>query len=170
MAGAQVVSSEQPQRHPRTADTWHWFHYPIGVLLVSYGTAGVLLLAIGWNGRHQEMAAYLSQTIGLAIATPALIAAKVVEVLLTLLALAGLLRRRDVWFLPALLGWIAGFAAFCVLDLWSGRFGGLAEHLLYLLGFLILLATSFGLSAQARLALAQDGSAAPAPDHLSVGQ
>ncbi len=90
--GGVAVSNEQPA--PAAAAGWHWFHYPVGIFLVAYGAAGIPLLAIGWNDRHHEMAAYLSKTIGLGIATQALVAAKVVEVLLTLLALAGLLRER----------------------------------------------------------------------------
>jgi cell division septation protein DedD len=147
---------------------WHWFHYPIGIFLVAYGTAGVLLLAIAWGDRHEEMATYLSKTIGLGIATPALLAVKTVEILLTLLALAGLMRRRDVWYLPALFGWIGGFAVFCVLDLWSGRFGGLVEHVLYLLGFLLVLAVSFALGVKVRVARAEQGPIEPSEDRPST--
>jgi hypothetical protein len=165
----QAQQSEPPVETAEPAGNWHRFHYPIGVFLVAYGTAGVLLLVIGWGDRHREMATYLSKTIGpqifgLSIATPTLLVAKLVEVLLTLLALAGLMRRRDVWYLPALFGWIGGFAAFCVLDLWSGRFGGLAEHVLYLLGFLILLAVSFTLGVKVRVSQAEQGPIAPAQD------
>jgi hypothetical protein len=142
--------NEQPA--PATAAGWHRFHYPVGIFLVAYGVAGLILLAIGWSDRHHEMATYLTKTVGLGIATPALVVAKVIEALLTLLALAGLLRRRDVWYLPAILGWVAGFAAFCVLDIWSGRYGVLVEHAVYLLGFLILLAASFAFGVKARVA------------------
>jgi hypothetical protein len=142
--------NEQPA--PATAAGWHRFHYPVGIFLVAYGAAGLVLLAIGWSDRHREMATYLAKTVGLGIATPTLVTAKVVEVLLTLLALAGLLRRRDVWYLPAILGWVAAFTAFCVLDIWSGRYSGLAEHAVYLLGFLLLLATSFAFGVKARVA------------------
>ena len=144
------MNNDQPA--PATAAGWHRFHYPVGIFLVAYGAAGIPLLAIGWSDRHREMATYLAQTVGLDIATPALVGAKAVEVLLTLLALAGLLRRRDVWYLPALLGWVAGFAAFCAFDLWSGRYGGLVEHVVYLLGFLLLLAASFAFGVKARVA------------------
>jgi hypothetical protein len=159
LRGAGAVPNEQPT--PAAAG-WHWIHYPVGIFLVAYGAAGIPLLAIGWSDRHSEMATYLAKTIGLGIATPALVGAKVVEVLLTLLALAGLLRRRDVWYLPALLGWVAGFAAFCVLDVWSGRYGGLAEHVVYLLGFLMLLAASFAFGVKARVAGVEDGALVPA--------
>ena len=170
----QTLTSPAPRREPAPGGkpdaNWHRFHYPIGVFLVAYGVAGVLLLVIGWDGRRQEMAAYLAKTIGLGIATPALITIKVVEVLLTLLALAGLLRRRDVWYLPALFGWIGGFAIFCVLDVWSGRFGGLAEHLLYLLGFVVLLAVSFALGVKVRVARAERGPIAADPDRAAAGR
>ncbi|HEX6473170.1 MAG TPA: hypothetical protein VF069_29030 [Streptosporangiaceae bacterium] len=151
-----------------SAPGWHPFHYPVGIFLVAYGTAGIPLLAVGWADRHREMATYLAKTVdravalGPGIATPALIAIKVMEALLTLLALAGLLRRRDVWYLPALLGWIAGFAALCVLDVWSGRFGGFAEHAVYLLGFAVLLAASFVLGVKARVAGFDHGRRPPA--------
>lgn len=137
---------------PTTAASWHRFHYPVGIFLVAYGAAGLALLAIGWSHRRGELATYLDKTVGLGIATPALVTVKAVEVLLTLLALAGLLRRRDVWYLPAILGWAAGFAAFCVLDVWSGRYGGLAEHAGYLFGFIVLLAASFAFGVKARVA------------------
>jgi hypothetical protein len=153
------MHDEEPAAH---ASGWHWIHYPIGIFLVAYGAAGIPLLVIGWSDRHQEMATYLDKTFGLGIATPALAGAKLVEALLTLLALAGLLRRRDVWYLPALLGWAAGFAAFCVLDLWSGRYGGLAEHVVYLFGFLLLLAASFAFGVKARVAHAEAGPGVPA--------
>jgi hypothetical protein len=149
-------------------ENWHRLHYPIGVFLVAYGVAGIFLLAVGWEGRRQEMSAYLAETIGLGIATPSLIAVKVVELLLTLFALAGLLRRRDVWYLPAIFGWIGGFGVFCVLDVWSGRFGGLAEHVLYLLGFVVLLGVSFALGVKARVARAEHGPTAPAPDRTGA--
>ena len=151
--GAGVVDHEQPAPAAAAAPAagWHRFHYTVGIFLVAYGAAGLALLAIGWSARHDEMATYLDKTVGFGIATPALIATKIVEALLTLLALAGLLRRRDVWYLPALLGWVAGFAAFCVLDVWSGRYVGLAEHAVYLLGFLVLLAASFAFGVKARV-------------------
>lgn len=65
--------------------------------------------------------------------------------------------RRDVLFVAATTGWMAGFAMFAVLDVFTGRWGGLAEHLLYLAGFVVLLFVSYGLSAKAQLA------SAPAP-------
>lgn len=165
LAAPSARPTPAPKAAPAPSETWHRYHFPVGVFLVAYGVAGVLLLAIGWDERHREMATYLAKTIGLGIATPTLIAAKVVEVLLTLLALAGLLRRRDVWYLPALFGWIGGFAAFCVLDVWSGRFGGLAEHAIYLAGFLVLLVVSFGLGVKTRVARAERDRTAQSPGH-----
>lgn len=158
------MEHEQPASAATAAPAagWHRFHYTVGIFLVAYGAAGFALLAIGWSSRHDEMATYLDKTIGLGIATSALISAKIVEVLLTLLALAGLLRRRDVWYLPALVGWVAGFAAFCVLDVWSGRYGGLVEHAVYLLGFLLLLAASFAFGVKARVLRAHAEAAHPA--------
>src|SRR5437868_3176376 len=63
-------------------------------------------------------------------------------------------RRRDMWFVPPLAGWMAGFAMFAVLDVLKGRWGGLLEHVLYLAGFVVLLFLSYGLSAKAQLAAA----------------
>jgi hypothetical protein len=162
--------NEQPA--PAAPAGWHWFHYPVGIFLVAYGAAGLPLLAIGWSDRRDEVATYMAETVGLGIATPMLVAAKVVEVLLTLLALAGLLRRRDVWYLPAILGWVSGFAAFCVLDVWSGRYGGLAEHAVYLLGFLLLLAASFAFGVKARLTAGHTAASHPddhTDDHTDAG-
>jgi hypothetical protein len=167
---AGSILAAPPPNAPESDANWHRFHYPIGIFLVAYGVAGVLLLAIGWDERHREMTTYLSKTIGLNIATPALITTKVVEVLLTLLALAGLLRRRDVWYLPAIFGWIAGFAAFCVLDVWSRQFGGLAEHFLYLIGFVVLLVVSFALGVRTRVARAERGPIAASPGSVTASR
>lgn len=110
-------------------------------------------MAIGWNDHHKEIANYLARTVGLGAspATPLLIVIKLVELLLVLITLAGVLRRKDVWFLPALLGWMAGFAAFCVLDLWAGFMGRLLEHVVYLMAFTMLLLMSYALSVKVRV-------------------
>ncbi|GLW62708.1 hypothetical protein Arub01_09520 [Actinomadura rubrobrunea] len=126
---------------------WHRFHYPIGVFAAVYGVTGMVTALISWDDRRTELAGYL----GSGAATPALVLVKAVELLLVLLTAAGLVRRRDVWLLPALTGWAAGFALFAVLDVVTGRWGGLLEHVLYLAGFAFLLFLSYALSVRARI-------------------
>ncbi|GAA4075583.1 hypothetical protein [Actinomadura miaoliensis] len=133
-------------RAPGTGN-WHRFHYPIGVFVIAYGATGLLTALISWDDRRAELADYL----GSGPAAPALVLVKVVELLLVLLTVAGLVRRRDVWLLPALTGWAAGFALFAVVDVVKGRWGGLLEHTLYLAGFAFLLFLSYALSVRARV-------------------
>jgi hypothetical protein len=130
---------------------------------------------IGWGEHRRDIANYLAETTGAGAgaATPLLVVVKVVELLLLLTALAGLLRRRDVWMLPALLGWMAGFAVFCVLDLWAGLFGRLAEHVLYLLVLAALLAMSYTLSIKVRMgrpSRLRGDAGGPAPKSLTRTQ
>jgi len=130
-----------------TAENWHRFHFPIGVFLVAYGVTGLLFAGIGWSDRREEMAGYL----GSGASSGALVAVKAVELLLVLITVAGLARRKDVWLLPALAGWILGFAVFCVLDVVKGKWSGLAEHAVYLVGFVLLLFLTYALSVKARV-------------------
>ncbi|HEX2312481.1 MAG TPA: hypothetical protein VHJ17_02030, partial [Thermomonospora sp.] len=153
---------------PRPAG-WHRFHYPIGIFLVAYGLTTVLFSVLGWSAHRREMAEYL----GDGTAAPALAAVKVVQVLLVAVALAGLVRRRDVWFLPALAGWAAGFAVFCVLDGVKGRTGDLVEHGAFLVAFAALLCVSYALGVKARVTAARPPDQAgppPGPGQLSRTQ
>ncbi|RAY11973.1 hypothetical protein DPM19_26855 [Actinomadura craniellae] len=161
---------------PPRGENWHRLHYPVGIFLVVYGLTALLASLVGWSDHRADLAGYLRDTVGAAgAATPALVAAKVVQAALVLIALAGLVRRRDVLFLPVLFGWSAGFAVFCVLDLWSGRMGRLLEHGIYLAVLLVLLAVSYALSVKVRVgrtpapAPAEPG-AAPAPAGMSRTQ
>ncbi|MFI0368398.1 hypothetical protein ACH35V_10975 [Actinomadura sp. 1N219] len=136
------------------ARTWHRFHYAIGVFLIAYGLTGLLSGFLLWSDRQDEIDGYFDS----GPATGILVLVKLVEAVLVLCALAGVALRRDVLFVPATAGWMAGFAMFAVLDVFTGRWGGLFEHLLYLAGFVVLLFLSYGLSAKAQLA------SAPLPD------
>jgi hypothetical protein len=140
------MSSPQPQN-------WHRYHYPVGFFLVVFGATGLLGTVLRWSAHRDQIATYLTRTAGLGkgLDTPVLIGLHVIEGLLVLIALAGVLRRRDVWFLPALLGWIGGFAVFCVLDLWAGTFGMLAEHAGFLAVFILVLFISYALGVKARV-------------------
>ncbi|REE99189.1 hypothetical protein DFJ69_4696 [Thermomonospora umbrina] len=138
---------------------WHRLHYPIGIFLVAYGITTLLFSVLGWNAHRDEIGEYLGE----GVASPALIAVKVVQGLLVLVALAGLIRRRDVWFLPALAGWAAGFAVFCVLVGAEGRLGDLAEHAAFLVVFAALLCLSYALGVKARVASARPPEDDPGP-------
>lgn len=167
--------SPQPAPGVSSGEYWHRYHLPVGVFLIAFGVTGLLGTLIGWRSRHHEIADYLDATVGLGAgaATPLLIWIKLVELLLTLTVLAGVLRRRDVWFLPALIGWIAGFSFFCVLDVWAGKTGRLAEHGIYVLAFGLLLFFSYALGVKVRVGrvpVRAAGGKASAPTNLSRTQ
>ncbi|MFI0485899.1 hypothetical protein [Actinomadura sp. 9N215] len=139
------------------ARTWHRFHYAVGVFLIAYGATALLSGFLLWSDRQDEIDGYFDS----GPATGLLVLVKLVEGVLVLSAVAGVALRRDLLFVPSTAGWMAGFAMFAVLDVFTGRWGGLAEHLLYLAGFVVLLFVSYGLSAKAQLA------SAPQPDEGS---
>ncbi|WP_207934032.1 hypothetical protein [Actinomadura sp. KC06] len=157
-----------PQARPRAGvRTWHRFHSAIGVFLIAYGLTGLLSGFLLWSDRQDEIDGYFDS----GPATGILVLVKLVEAVLVLCAIAGVALRRDVLFVPSTAGWMAGFAMFAVLDVFTGRWTGLLEHLLYLAGFVLLLFLSYGLSAKAQLASAPrpDGDASPgeSPDDAS---
>jgi hypothetical protein len=118
------------------------------VFLVMYGLSSMISGMLGASDRKMELTKYVPAH----NAGTLLTALKAIEAMLLLLCLVGLLRRRYVWFLPGLLGWFGGFAVFCVLDIWKGNLGGLAEHLGYALAFGLLLFLTYGLGAKANAA------------------
>ncbi|QKW34844.1 hypothetical protein HUT06_13070 [Actinomadura sp. NAK00032] len=146
----------------RGARTWHRFHYAVGVFLLAYGVAVLASGVLLWGDRVDEAEGYF----GSGPASGVLVAVKAAEGLLLLCAAAGVALRRDTLFVPPLAGWMAGFAMFAVLDVFTGRWGGLIQHLLYLAAFVVLLFLSYGLSAKAQLAgmraTAEPGSSSPA--------
>ncbi|WP_067801722.1 hypothetical protein [Actinomadura formosensis] len=152
-AGAQPgagPAAAPPGGAARGARTWHRFHYAVGVFLVAYGVTSLVSGVLLWGDRVEEIEGYF----GSGPAAGVLIFVKAIEALLVLGTVAGVLLRRDMMFVPPLAGWMAGFAMFAVLDVFKGRWGGLAEHLLYLAAFVVLLFLSYGLSAKAQLAAA----------------
>jgi hypothetical protein len=156
-AGAQPGSGPSAAPVRGAARTWHRFHYAVGVFVIAYGVAALASAAALWGDRLDEMEGYF----GSGPATGILVLAKAAEVLLVLAAVAGVALRRDLLLVPPVAGWMAGFAMFAVLDVFTGRWGGLVEHLAYLAAFVVLLFLSYGLSAKAQLARAPKG---PAPD------
>jgi hypothetical protein len=114
---------------------------------VVYGITTLTVSLLGWSAHRTVLEGYLGE----GIASPAVIAIKAAEGVLVLAAVAGLLRRRDVWFLPALFGWTAGFAAFCVLGPVKGETSRLPEHAAFLVIFAVLLFFSYALGVKARV-------------------
>ncbi|WP_344450966.1 hypothetical protein [Actinocorallia aurantiaca] len=140
-----------PQPAAASGGAWHRQHYAIGVFLVLYGLTNLVTGLLGFSNRKVEVAVYFGE----GLAMPVLVAVKCAEALLLALTAAGLLRKRDVWFLPGLLGWVVGFAGLCVLDVVKGQFVTLAEHAVYTLVFGVLLFLSYALSARVRAARLQ---------------
>lgn len=132
---------------------WHRLHYPVGVFLIAYGLASMLAAALSWSDRRDQVASYLDD----GVASNVLMGVKALELLLVLVTVVGLARRKDVWFLPPLACWMAGFGVLAVLDVLRGKWGGLAEHAGYLVLFGILLFVSYGLGVKARI----DGGGGP---------
>ncbi|MFA1549945.1 hypothetical protein [Actinomadura chokoriensis] len=161
---AAAPDRERSGRPASGARTWHRFHYAVGVFLIAYGTAGLVSAVLLWGDRTDEAEGYF----GSGPAAGVLVLVKVVQALLVLSAVAGMALRRDMLFVPPLAGWMAGFAMFAVLDVFTGRWGGLIEHLLYLAAFVVLLFLSYGFSAKAQLAGAS-GSAGPGPSPAGPG-
>ncbi|RFS85680.1 hypothetical protein D0T12_11815 [Actinomadura spongiicola] len=135
---------------PSGARTWHRFHYAVGVFLIAYGVTNLAGAVVLWGDRRDEIEGYF----GAGPAVAVLVLVKLFEAALLLAAAAGVALRRDLLFVPATAGWMAGFAMFGVLDVFTARWGGLLEHLLYLVGFVTLLFVSYGLSTKAQLAAA----------------
>ncbi|MFD0903888.1 hypothetical protein [Actinomadura sediminis] len=132
---------------PGESPTWHRQHYTVGVFLLAYGVMSLISGTLLWGDRREEVGEYFASGPSGAI----LVLAKAVQVVLVLISAAAVARRRDTWFVPPLAGWMAGFALFAVLDVYTGRWAGLLEHTLYLGGFVVLLFLSYGLSAKAQV-------------------
>jgi hypothetical protein len=140
---------------------WHRLHFPVGAFLVAFGLTNLAGALLRWSRHKHELATLLDATVGGAgSAGGILLGIHVVEILLTLVAGAGLMRKRYIWFLPGLFGWVSGFGAFAVLDVWAGEYGRLAEHAAYFAGFTALLFLAYALGVKA--AVARQGRA-PAP-------
>lgn len=146
-APAPAPGGPAPDRGP-SARTWHRFHYAVGVFLIAYGVTGVISAVLLWGDRQDEIEGYF----GSGPATAVLVLVKAAEAALVLAAVAGVVLRRDMLLVPPMAGWMAGFAMFAVLDVFTARWTGLIEHLLYLAAFVVLLFLSYGLSAKAQLA------------------
>ncbi|WP_329519949.1 hypothetical protein [Spirillospora sp. NBC_01491] len=163
-AGPPAAPPAPPARAPsvRTGgggSTWHRLHLPIGAFLIAYGVTVLLTAALTWGDRRAELEDYFSS----GAAGPALMLVKAAEALLVLAALAAVLRRRDVWLVPPLAGWMAGFAMFSVLDVLGGDLTRLLEHCAYLVGFVALLFLAYGLSAKVQVARAAPGPGGTGP-------
>ncbi|MFC4906393.1 hypothetical protein [Actinomadura gamaensis] len=145
--GASPVSGPSAPKPAGGATGWHRLHYPVGVFLLAYGLASTVAAAVSWSDRRDQVASYLDS----GVASGVLAGVKGLELLLVLITAFGLVRRRDVWFLPPLACWMAGFGVLAVLDVLRGKWGGLAEHVAYLLLFGVLLFVSYGLGVKARI-------------------
>lgn len=157
-AGQGGAPGSAPGTRPaQRAATWHRLHYAVGVFLIAYGMTGLVSAVLLWGDRQDEIEGYF----GSVPAATVLTGVKVIELALVASAVAGVALRRDMLFVPPMAGWMAGFAMFAVLDVFTARWSGLIEHLLYLAAFVVLLFLSYGLSAKAQLAGApkDDGDA-----------
>ncbi|MDX6743389.1 hypothetical protein [Actinocorallia sp. A-T 12471] len=163
----QQQGVQEPQAKP-VPPSWHRQHYAIGLFLIVFGIINLALGFLGFADREKEIAEYLSD----GIAAPVLIAVKVAQAVLLGVAVMAVVRRRSVLFLPALLAWTGGFAVLTVLDLVSGTFTTLIEHLIYTAAFAAALFLSYALSVKAgtTATTATPNPATPTPQSLSRTQ
>ncbi|MCO6006482.1 hypothetical protein NE236_15965 [Actinoallomurus purpureus] len=127
---------------------WHRLHYPVGVFLIVFGATRVGSL-LDWSGRHRDAARMLG--VGDGAVTALLGVSAVGELLLTLVAVLAVSRRRDVWLLVALAGWLAEFLVLAVVAGVAGDVPRLAEHGLFLVAFGGLLAATYRWSGATRV-------------------
>lgn len=150
MPPGQAMQPPPTLQRPRS---WHRMHTPVGVFLVVFGLGTSVNAAYRWSDHRAELSDLLNGTLTSLADSAAglLVAAHVVEVLLVVVALAGLARRRSVWFLPTILGWMVGFGVFAGLNVWAGNTARSVEQVAYLGGFTILLFLSYALGVKARV-------------------
>ncbi|GAB2807773.1 hypothetical protein GCM10022221_01310 [Actinocorallia aurea] len=153
---AQPPAGEAAPARPAPA-SWHRQHYAVALFLIVYSLVTLALGQVGFADRKQELAEYTSD----ALAGPLLIAVKAVQVGLLIATAEAMRRRRSVLFLPVLALWTGSFAVLAVLDVVSGAYGTLVEHLLYTVLFGVVLFLSYAFSVKAGAA-AQAAASVPA--------
>src|SRR5690348_7570325 len=119
-------------RSPATEDGWRLRHFPVGVSLVVFGGTRVASL-LDWSSRHRDAARMLG--VGDGATTALLGVSAVAELLLTVAAVLAVGRRRAVWLLVALAGWLLEFLVLAVVAGVAGDGTRLAEHGVFLLVF-----------------------------------
>ncbi|WP_433183483.1 hypothetical protein [Actinoallomurus sp. CA-150999] len=127
-------------RSPATGGGWRRRHVPVGVFLVVFGLTRVASL-LDWSSRHRDAARMLGVGDG---ATTALLGiSAVAELLFTVAAVLAVGRRRAVWLLVALAGWLIEFLALAVVAGVTGDGRRLVEHGVFLLAFAVLFAVTY---------------------------
>lgn len=100
-------------------------HVPACAFLILFGVAK-LAEFLDWSRLHRDAVAMLG--LGSGTVTGLLLAGKGAELLLTALAVLGLVRRHPVWPLAALAGWTADLALLTVVAAVGGDLGRVLEH------------------------------------------
>jgi hypothetical protein len=126
---------------------------PIGIFLAIFGVLNFAELPLGWKDRHAQISRYLDATVGLGAdwVMPVLWLAKGTELILGLIAIVALARRSVRWLAAAVVGWMAWFTAFSVMDVWAADRIELQEHTVYFAMFTVLLTVIFVVSAAGRV-------------------
>jgi hypothetical protein len=131
---------------------WSRMFLPIGVFLALFGVLNFAELPLGWKDRQQQVGRYLDATLELGAdwVMPVIWLAKLVELALGLVAVAAVLRRSTRWLAAAVVGWLAWFTLFTVMDVWAADRVELQEHTVYFVMFAVLLGLIFVVSAVER--------------------
>ncbi|MEV0403652.1 hypothetical protein [Actinoallomurus sp. NPDC050550] len=119
-------------RSPATGGGWRRRHVPVGVFLVVFGLTRVASL-LDWSSRHHDAAQMLG--VGDGATTALLGVSAVAELLFTVAAVLAVGRRRAVWLLVALAGWLLEFLVLAVVAGVAGDRLRLVEHGVFLLVF-----------------------------------
>lgn len=128
---------------------WSRLFIPVGVFLAVFGVLNFAELPFGWKDRQQQVGRYLDATLELGAdwVMPVIWIAKLVELVLGLVAVAALVRRSTRWLAAAVVGWLAWFTLFTVMDVWAADRVELQEHTVYFAMFAVLLVLIFVVSA-----------------------
>ncbi|WP_170232228.1 hypothetical protein [Saccharothrix saharensis] len=120
---------------------WSRLFTPIGVFLALFGLLNFAELPLGWKDRQQQVGRYLDATLDLGPdwVLPVIWLAKLVELVLGVIAGAAVVRRSAKWLAAAVLGWLAWFTAFSAMDVWAADRAELQEHTVYFVMFAVLL-------------------------------
>ena len=144
---------------------WNRFYVVIGSFLTVFGVMNFAELLFGWKDRTEQFTRYLSKTfaplLGFDAAQgvdPALWAMKSVELVLGLVALAGVVsawrgvfRAATRYLAAATSGWLIVFTGMSAMDIWAADRAELQEHTLYFVGFAMLLLVVLGVHLAQRL-------------------
>ncbi|XVV01755.1 hypothetical protein ACQPW3_30795 [Actinosynnema sp. CA-248983] len=154
-----------PDAPRATAVGWSRLFVPVALFLAAFGLLNFAELPFGWKDRRQQFGRYLEATLDLGPdwIMPVLWLVKLGELTLGLIAVVALTRRSTRWLAAAVIGWMAVFTAFSVMDIWAADRVELQEHTVYFVMFTVLLVLLFAVSAAERFRVILERPLSPPP-------